>query len=174
MRRVTRTSLAARSVILAMGAFAVVPAAAQSESRGFTFSGIGGRAGIVQPEDGDTQPVVLFHMEFMRPGSRWHISPEVRYWSDDPLSDLNLNVNAFYHFAATGGPSPYVGLGAGVHFYSFDSDAIDGETDPSLNVLGGFRFPVGSAAYVFAEARYAITDLNQLDVLGGFTVPLAE
>ena len=150
----------------------LAPGPAQAQEN-FTLSGIGGRVGITEPEDGDTAFTAIFHLEFMRPGTQWHISPEVRYWSEDVVSDLNPNLNVFYHFAESGRASPYVGAGVGIHIYDVDIEGVDGENDLGMNLIGGLLIPVGANAHLFAEGRYVVSDLEQLDVLAGLTVPLA-
>jgi hypothetical protein len=149
----------------------LAPALARSQS--FTLTGIGGRVGMVDPEGGDSTVGLGFHLEFAKPGSRWHLAPEILYWSDDPLTDVSVGVNGYYHFLPPGRVTPYVGAGAGIHFYSFDVEGVDGETDAALNLLGGVRFPLGENAHLFAEVRYVATDLDQVQAYGGFTVPLA-
>lgn len=168
-----RRTLLATLFALSLCGSAVAPAVAQQQ--GFTISGIGGRIGPMWPEDADdTALAAIFHLEFMKPGTRWHFSPEIRYWEEGVLQDVNPNLNAFYHFAPTGHVSPYLGAGLGVHFYDIQVSGVDGETDLSGNILGGLLFPVGQHAHLFAEARYAITDLAQFDVLAGFTVRLTR
>ena len=169
-----RRALGVLVVALMLFALAAPAATARAQTSSFTLSGLGGRVGLVSPEDLDSVLGVGFHLEFMRPGTHWHFSPEVRYWKDDPLSDTNLNLNAFYHFAESGRISPYLGVGAGVHIYSFDVDDVDGETEFGANLLGGVLLPVHEDAHVFLEGRYVITDLSQFDLLIGLTVPLAE
>jgi len=150
----------------------LAPALARS-AESFTLTGVGGRLGMVDPEGGDSTLGVGFHVEFAKPGSRWHISPEILYWKDDPLRDVNVNLNVYYHFLPPGRITPYLGAGGGLHFYDLDVEGVDGETDPGLNLLGGFRFPLSNNAHLFAEARYVATDLDQFQIFGGFTVPLA-
>lgn len=168
----TRTAIA---LLIALSLGGIVATASPAPAQGFTFSGIGGRIGPTWPEDSDdTALAAIFHLEFMKPGSRWHFSPEFRFWEEGLVTDLNPNLNAFYHFSETGRVSPYLGAGFGVHFYDFDVPGVDRETDLSGNLLGGILFPVGARAHLFAEARYAITDLAQFDVLGGFTIHLID
>lgn len=161
------------STLTALSLCGLALTAAPARAEGFTFSGIGGRIGPTWPEDSDdTALAAVFHLEFMQPGTHWHISPEFRYWKEGVFRDANPNLNAYYHFAPAGRVSPYLGAGLGVHFYDVDVQGVDGETDLSGNLLGGVLFPVGDMTHFFAEARYAITDLAQFDVLAGFTVML--
>jgi len=158
--------------ILALCLWTGAPAFAQES--GYALSKIGGRAGNTMLEGGASSLMAVFHLEFMRAGSHWHIAPELRFWNEAELQDLNPNLNAYYHISPEGRVSPYVGLGGGVHFYDVDSVGADGDTDASLNALAGVLFPLSRHAHFLVEGRYAFTDLGQLDVMGGFSMPLTQ
>jgi hypothetical protein len=81
------------------------------------------------------------------------------------MSDLALNVDAFYEFQNT--PFlfvPYLGAGGGLHFLNsrgelinntFIEDFLDSLT-PGLNAIAGLRLPVTETFEVLAEARYVL------------------
>lgn len=152
---------------LALALVLLLPAATHAAA--FDFSGVGGKAGVVIPEDGDNALALGLHFEFERPGSQWHIAPEVIYWSEDIISDTNVNLNAYYHFRPSGQASPYLGGGVGLHLFSFDAPGADDETEFSVNGIAGMRFPAGENAYFFAEGRYVAMDLSMFELLAGLT-----
>jgi hypothetical protein len=84
---------------------------------------------------------------------------------DIRMSDLALNVDAFYEFPNT--PFlfiPYAGLGGGLHFLNsrgelindtFIEDFLD-SLAPGINGVGGLRIPLTETFEVLAEARYML------------------
>src|SRR5262245_10159410 len=86
----------------------------------FGLSGIGGRIGGVDPEGPGNALLVGGHLEFEQSGTRLHLQPGVMFWSRDNLSDVNPNFDVMYHFSPLNKVSPYVGGGAGFHFYNVD------------------------------------------------------
>ncbi len=158
-RRILAAGAVCAGLILASPAFA------------FTLHGIGGKAGVTDPENGDMTPVGSIHLEFEQGGTRWHMLPSVRFWSENGVSDVNPNLDFYYHFMPPGAITPYLGAGVGVHAYSVDHG--ENNTDLGANVFGGLRFPA-SHVHFFAEARYAATDLSQFDLVGGITFHFHE
>jgi hypothetical protein len=132
-------------------------------------AGLGGKVGLVSPDVGDNEIVFGFHWLFEQENTLWRFSPELMFWSADQVSDIILNVNAYYDFMPHDRISPYAGAGLGLHIYDFDVEGIDNETDLALNLLGGVRGPAFTAAEWFAEARYVITDNEQMMFLVGMT-----
>ena len=132
-------------------------------------AGLGGKVGLVSPDVGDNEIVFGFHWLFEQPNTLWRFSPELMFWSADQVSDVIFNVNAYYDFMPYDRISPYAGAGLGLHIYNFDVEGVDNTTDLALNLLGGVRGPAFRAAEWFAEARYVITDNEQLMFLVGMT-----
>ncbi|HEY2923473.1 MAG TPA: hypothetical protein VGJ98_00735 [Candidatus Eisenbacteria bacterium] len=142
-----------------------------SSAGAFGLSGIGGRVGGVDPDGADGAVTVGGHFEFEESGSRLHLQPGIMFWSTDGLSDVNPNFDLTYHFAPTSRVGPYVGAGAGAHFYSFDSAGPnDSDTDFGANLFGGVLFPSRSLRF-FAEGRYVASDRSQVMFTGGVTMP---
>lgn len=139
------------------------PVAAQS----FGIGGYGARAGWVVPEHLDGTFTLGGHIELARPGSRFHVQPSVMYWNEDGVSDLNPNLDLYYHFSPEGWMAPYVGGGLGIHFIA-DGDS---HSDVGANLFGGLRFPAAGSDY-FVEGRFSATDVSQFAILGGITLPI--
>lgn len=116
---------------------------AQLSSASKTDLGIGGRLAVVPSE----LPVELM-------GSLNLFFPK------GPADFWELNADLLYRFRAPAESSvvPYVGGGINVgHF----SNGEDGSTNSGLNLIGGFRFSVGSVQ-PFLEARGVISEPDQV------------
>jgi hypothetical protein len=158
--------------IMAVLAIALALVFVPSSSSAFGLSGIGGRVGSVDPDGADGAVTVGGHFEFEESGSRLHLQPGVMFWSADGLSDVNPNFDLMYHFSPSSSVGPYLGAGAGAHFYSFDvPGADDSDTDFGANLFGGVLFPTRSLRF-FAEGRYVASDRSQVMITGGVTMPL--
>lgn len=168
----SRTALVPRiGFLVALSAVALAPLA--STAWAFGVSGIGAKAGIVDPESGiDITLQVGGFVELEQPGSRVHLLPSVFYWSSDNFSDVNPTFDVYYHFRPEGQVTPYVGGGLGVHFVHVDG-IDESETDLGADLIGGVRFP-GERMHFFLEGRYAATDISQVSALGGVTFHLAR
>jgi hypothetical protein len=163
------TALAA--VILAFVAFTVSP----TQAHAFGLSGIGARVGGVDPEGAGGSVLVGGHLEFEESGTKLHLQPGVMYWSSDRLSDFNPNFDVMYHFARSSEVSPYVGAGAGLHFYSLDvpGGANSSNTDLGANLFGGVLLPSNSVR-MFIEGRFVASDRSQASINGGVTLPFGH
>jgi Outer membrane protein beta-barrel domain len=153
-----------RQTIIASAMLLSLSIAAPAAAQGYRFSGIGLRLGYVSPEDLDGTASIGGQVELERPGSRWHLMPGLNYWQSNDISDINPNVDAYYHFEPSGTVTPYLGAGLGLHAY--DRDGRGSETDLGANLFGGIRFP-GNAAHSFLETRYTISDRPQFALQGG-------
>jgi hypothetical protein len=158
MRRIVLVAAAA----LTAWAFAG-PAGAQS----FGFSGFGGKLGYTHPEGLEGTLHAGAHLEFEAAGTRLHILPNLMYWRSEDVSNVNPNLDLYYHFSRNGLMSPYLGAGVGVHFMNDDRFEVS-DTNVGANVFGGVRIP-GSFNYYFLEGRYSASDVSQFSVLGGLT-----
>ncbi len=155
------------ALMLVIAAVFLVPAHAGA----FGLSGIGARVGSVDPEGADGAFAVGGHMEFEESGTRLHLQPGVTFWSTGGMSDVNPNFDVMYHFAPASKVGPYLGAGAGMHFYSFDvAGPNDSDTDLGANLFGGVMFPSGSLR-MFLEGRYVASDRSQTMITGGVTLP---
>lgn len=149
---------------------ATLIAAGAGTARAFGLTGIGGRIGTLDPDGREGTLAGGAHLEFEELGSRFHVQPNFIYWSSDGLSDANPNFDLSYHFAPAGRVSPYLGGGAGLHFYGSDGPGDPG-TDVGLNLFGGLVIPSPSASF-FMEGRYVASDRSQAAIYGGVTLPL--
>lgn len=156
-----------RSGLGVLFAFMLIAAGAGS-AHAFDLTGIGGRIGSTDPDGRDGTLAGGAHLEFEEMGSRWHLQPNFIYWSSDGLSDANANFDVYYHFDRAGRVSPYLGGGAGVHFYGADGPGDPG-TDLGLNLMGGLLIPASGANF-FVEGRYVASDRSQTALYGGVTL----
>jgi hypothetical protein len=160
----------AAALALALTVLSVAP----SSVGAFGLSGIGARVGQVDPEGAGGAFAVGGHLEFEEGGTRLHLQPGVMFWSSDGVHDVNPNFDLMYHFAPAGRVSPYLGAGAGLHFYSVDLPVgSDTNTDLGANLFGGVLVPM-SSVNLFGEARYVASDRSQFAVTGGVTLPFGH
>lgn len=137
----------------------------------FELTGAGGRLGSTSSDDANASLAGGGHLEFEQAGSRIHIMPSVLFWSNDGLSDVNPNLDLYYHFSPPGRVSPYLGAGAAMHIYS--ADVGNPGTDVGLNLFGGALFPMGRSR-LFGELRYSATSNAQTSFYGGVTFPITH
>jgi len=138
----------------------------------FGLQGLDARVGVTNPEGVDGTLALGAGLNFQEPGSHVHIMPNVMYWSEDGLSDVNANVDASYHFERAGRVSPYLGAGLGMHFYSSDGPGDPG-TDLGANLFGGLMLPTSGPTFNF-EARAVVADRSQFGFLTGVTFNLGR
>ena len=150
-------------ILLAVGA---------GSAHAFGLSGVGGRIGSADAEGLEGTLAGGAHLEFEETGSRLHMQPSLLYWSSNGLSDANPNFDLYYHFGPAGRVSPYVGGGAGLHFYESEGPGDPG-SDVGFNMIGGLLFPSAAASF-FMEGRYVAGDRSQAAVYGGVTLPLTR
>jgi opacity protein-like surface antigen len=153
--------LAAIAFSAAISAFAFAPAQA------FEMSGVGGKLGYSNPEHLDGTTALGAHVEFEQPSTRVHLLPNVMYWNTDDVSNVNPNMDIYYHFVREGKVTPYVGGGVGANFVH-DDRINHSDTDVGVNMMGGIRFPI-STNHAFLEGRYTASDVNQVSLLTGLT-----
>ncbi len=147
---------------------------APTSAGAFGLSGIGARVGNVDPEAAGDAMAVGGHLEFEQSGTRLHLQPGVMFWSSEEVRDFNPNFDLLYHFAPAGRVSPYLGAGAGAHFYSIDVPGPnDTHSDLGGNLFGGVLVPASSLR-LFGEARYVATDRSQFMITGGVTLPFGH
>ncbi len=153
------------ALALALLVFTIAPPPAHS----FGLSGAAARVGGVDPDDADGAVLVGGHLELEQSDTRFHLQPGAMYWSSNGVSDFNPNFDVMYHFAPSTRLSPYLGAGAGMHFYSGNAD----DTDLGANFFGGLQVPSRSAR-LFLEGRYVATDRSQMSISGGVTFPIGR
>jgi len=155
------------STIAALGLAVLALVLAPLPAHAFGLSGVAAKVGGENPEHADGSVLVGGHLEFEKAGTRFHLQPGLMYWSSNGLSDVNPNLDVMYHFARPGRVSPYVGAGAGMHFYNNDN------SDLGANLFGGFLIP-SNAMRLFVEGRYVATDRSQTQITGGVTFPVGR
>jgi len=158
-----------KRLCIAMIAILCATYAAQASAQPARLSAVGVRLGYVAAENLDGAASIGAQLDFARGGSRWHLAPGLQFWSSDGASDVNPNVDAWYHFNPADMVTPYLGAGLGLHAYHFDRRGS--ETDLGANLFGGLRFP-GTRADYFLETRYTIADRPQFGLQGGVSFRL--
>jgi hypothetical protein len=140
-----------------------------SASHAFGVSGAGGKLGYASPENLDGTAMVGGHVELEESGNRLHLVPNLMYWKVDRVSDVNPNLDVYYHFRPEGEPSPYLGGGVGLN--RNHSELTDrSETNVGANVIGGMRFPSRSSSNsYFVEGRFTASEVSQVALMGGIT-----
>ena len=138
-------------------------------SQAFDVSGVGGRIGVTDPDALDPTPSLGIHAEVEQRGSQLHLIPNVSFWNVDRVSNVNPNVDMYYHFERDNRVSPYLGGGLGLNFRH--NDRVDrSQTDLGVNVIGGLSIPGGaSARRYYVEGRYTASDMSQVSLLTGIT-----
>jgi hypothetical protein len=145
---------------------------APSSAAAFALSGVDARVGVMDPDGVDGTVAVGGGLNFQQAGSHVHLMPNVLFWNESGLSDVNTNFDASYHFEPAGRVSPYVGGGLGVHFYSADSRPDPG-TDLGANLFGGVSLPMRGAS-LYLEGRTALTDRSEFGLMTGATFYLGR
>lgn len=136
-------------------------------SHAYGMSGVGGKAGVTNPENLDGTMMVGGHVELEDSDNRFHLMPNLMYWRVDRVSDVNPNLDVYYHFGSQERVVPYLGGGLGINVVN--NDITDhSRTDLGANLIGGLRIP-GSGNHYFVEGRYTASDVPQMAVLGGIT-----
>ena len=144
---------------------AVAALSAPMRAAAFVPTAMGPVIGAVDPDGSEGALSVGAEVSFERGGSPVHLEPNILYWSENGLSDVNPNFDVSYHFLPSTQVAPYVGAGVGLHFYSSDGPGDPG-TDPSANFFAGVTLPAQSMRFFF-EGRVAATDRTQAGLLAG-------
>jgi hypothetical protein len=140
-----------------------------STSWAFDVSGVGGRIGVTDPDALDPTASLGVHAEVEQRGSQLHLMPNLAYWNVDRVSNVQPNLDMYYHFAHDNQMSPYLGGGLGLNFRH--NDRIDhSQTDVGVNAIAGLSFPDRNAARrYYLEGRYTASEMNQISLLTGIT-----
>ncbi len=135
-------------------------------------AGVGFKAGLVSPDNGDATAAIGANWVFKQGGLGLRLTPEFMYWQNNPVTDYNFNLNALLPLPFSGSVKPYLGAGAAMHNYRIDVPGADDDTDWGLNIIGGFDFTSTSQFNFFAEGRFASNTRDQVLLLAGVTFHL--
>jgi outer membrane protein X len=97
------------------------------------------------------------------------ISPSFVYWFPpaDGVSWWELNGNLNYYFQ-----EKFYGL-VGLNFFHFNYDYLDvSDTEVGLNLGVGYNFDTGGKVIPFGEAKFVLSDADQLALLFGIRFTL--
>jgi hypothetical protein len=138
----------------------------------FHLTGVGPRVGMIDPEGTEGTMTYGAMLEFETGGTRFHLMPNLMYWSEDSVNDVNPNFDVMYHFSPAARIGPFAGAGLGMHFY--DNEAFDeSNSDFGVNLFGGLRFPTSVATFT-VEGRAVLSDVDQFGVISGATFNLGH
>lgn len=151
--------------IALLGLATLATLSAPARAIAFVPTAMGPVVGAVDPDGVDGALSVGAEVSLERGGSPVHLEPNILYWSENGLSDVNPNFDVSYHFLPSTQVAPYVGAGLGLHFYSSDGPDDPG-TDPGANFFAGVTLPAQSMRFFF-EGRVAATDRSQAGILAG-------
>lgn len=166
-----------------------------SSAANIGFNGIGGKIGLVMPEDPIDNTLgfgVLVDLGTIIPNLK--LEGCVDYWGksydeslfgssyESSLSVINIGPTAKYHFPV-GSFSAFAGGGVvlaysraswdveGVDEAFLGGDTSDSDTDIDIPVVGGITMAIGSGMDFIAEARYLL-DAETFWISGGIIVKL--
>jgi len=161
-----------RAALLAVALLMPLLLGSPTTAAAFGLYGVDAKVGVLDPEGVDGTLAVGGGLNFQQAGSHVHLMPNVVFWSENGLSDVNTNFDASYHFEPAGRVSPYLGAGVGAHFYSSDGPGDPG-TDVGPNFFGGLTLPMSGASF-YLEGRAAVTDRSQFGLMTGATFYLGR
>jgi len=161
--RPLRYAIAALCAAFVVAALCTIPGV----SHAYRLTGAGGTLGYTSPDNLDGTMQVGGQLELEKNASRVHVVPNLTYFKVNRVSDVNPNLDIFYHFSPEHQTSPYLGGGLGVDVRSSDIATRSG-TSLNANVIRGVRFPTGSNHY-FVEGRLTASDESRVAVVGGIT-----
>ena len=151
--------------MMGIAVLAITALSAPAPAGAFTATAMGPVIGTMDPDGVDGALAVGAEMSLEQGGSGLHIEPNILYWKEDGLSDVNPNLDFSYHFLPSTQVTPYVGAGLGMHFYDSEGSGDPG-TDPGANFFAGVTLPAQSMRFYF-EGRVAATDRTQAGILAG-------
>ncbi len=102
----------------------------------------------------------------------------VLFFPDDPLNFWELNADVNYYFSRSSA-SVYGILGLNIARVGIDDldlgflGTVDGtsETELGLNIGAGVDLDIGSSVIPFIQAKYTVSDFDQLVIFGGVRFP---
>ena len=143
-----------------------------ASSDAFNLTGVGPRIGMMDPEGTEGTMTYGAMLDFEKAGTRFHLMPNLMYWSEDEVSDVNPNFDVMYHFSPAGRIGPFAGAGVGMHFY--DDEVLDeSDSEFGVNLFGGLMFPTSVATFT-VEGRAVLSEADQFGVITGATFNLGH
>jgi hypothetical protein len=138
----------------------------------FELTGIGPRVGMIDPEGTEGTMTYGGTLDFEKSGTKFHLVPNLMYWSEDEVNDVNPNFDVLYHFSPAGRIGPFAGAGVGMHF--MDNEVVDeSDSEFGVNLFGGLMFPTSVATFT-VEGRGVVGGTEQFGVITGATFHLGH
>ncbi len=133
---------------------------------------IGGQAGFADDADFSLGPRAQISLGFLKP-ELW-FSASFDYFFPDAGETFEeyyeMNGNLLYDVKLAGVTNLVPYAGAGLNFARWKRPDEDPETGLGLNLVGGFRFPIGGFT-PFVEGKMELKGGGQLMVVGGILFP---
>jgi hypothetical protein len=127
---------------------------------------------MIDPEGAEGTMTYGATLDFEKSGTKLHLVPNLMYWSEDNVSDVNPNFDVLYHFSPAGRIGPFAGAGVGMHFYD-NEFADESNSDFGVNFFGGLMFPTSVATFT-VEGRAVMSDNDQFGIITGATFNLGH
>lgn len=164
---------------------------------GIGFYGIGGKLGLIMPEDPIESTFGLgIHADLGQITKDIHLSALIDYWSKSydsgtPLygtaewswTEIVLGATAKYFFKTTSKIEPYAGAGLGLtigrskweaSYMGVDYDDSVSDTNLGLHFVGGLEYPLSPTMKGIAEAKYHLNGADYFGIYGGVTFLLGK
>ncbi len=155
--------------------FTVLLMSAFSFGQGLGLNSITAKAGVIMPEDPwETGFHIGAKADMGQLTDNINLVPFAEYWSSSydfggaSLDLTNFKIGAAGHYMIPDVSGLYAGAGLSLNFLSFDIPGLGAfgsgsNTEFGLNVLGGYKFPLGGMNGV-VEAEYNLMDLGTFQV----------
>ncbi len=147
------------------------------------FHGIGGRIGLVKPENIDATLNVAAHANLGEIIENLVIFPSVDYWgkSVGPLdfSQFAINADGRYYLPASSDLAFFAGGGLSFIFTHRPVSFLgrtNGDTnlDLGLNLFGGLDYPLSDNLLLTGEGRFVVSDMYSFKLTAGVTYLLGK
>ena len=163
------------------------------EKYGVGFQAVGGRLGLVNPEDVDVTFGIGGHADLGTIVSTLHLFPSIEFWhgsesikfygikiAESSYSEIAINGDVRYYFPYSGTVriEPFVGGGLSLCISTASISYVDGnessdtDVDIGLEFLGGVDFPLGTTLIGFVEGKFKIGGWDSFKLTGGITFPM--
>lgn len=167
------------TLVLLLGAALSQSALAQ----GLHFNGIGGRIGLVKPEDVGATLNVAAHADMGEIIENLVAFPSIDYWGKSEgafdFSQFAVNADVRYFLPSSSDLTPFAGGGIGFIFTHNEvpfQGGIQGDTNLNigLNLFGGLDYPLSDNLLLTGEGRFVVSEVYSFKLTAGVTFLLGE
>lgn len=137
---------------------------------GSGIRGWGPRVGLASDPD---QLVLGLHLDAGRLATRVRFQPDVEVGIGDDFVILGISAPVHYRFPVKGDIAPYAGGGVTVGYIDFDAPdgyrGDDDDVDFAIDLIGGLEWTLRSGNLFFVEFDLLVGDLQDFELLAGWT-----